>query len=71
MQAGITIKSNTINKCGLYMKFINDSFMIGNARGVQLYQDIAKELPIIDYHCHLDARKYTKIRITIILLSYG
>lgn len=39
------------------MKFINDSFMIGNARGVQLYQDIAKGLPIIDYHCHLDARE--------------
>ncbi|MEX9254476.1 glucuronate isomerase [Pseudenterobacter timonensis] len=39
------------------MSFINDTFMIGNDRGVQLYQEIAKELPVIDYHCHLDARE--------------
>lgn len=38
------------------MSFINDNFMIGNARGVELYRNVAKALPIIDYHCHLDAK---------------
>jgi glucuronate isomerase len=30
--------------------------MINNAPGQRLYSEIAKALPIIDYHCHLDAR---------------
>ena len=30
--------------------------MIANAPGQRLYSEIAKALPIIDYHCHLDAR---------------
>ncbi|HCQ7753175.1 glucuronate isomerase [Citrobacter sp. 50677481] len=38
------------------MGFINDRFMIDNEVGVRLYQDIAKDLPIIDYHCHLEAK---------------
>lgn len=38
------------------MGFINDRFMIGNEVGVRLYQDVAKDLPIIDYHCHLEAK---------------
>jgi len=38
------------------MGFINDRFMIGNEVGARLYLDIAKDLPIIDYHCHLDAK---------------
>ncbi|WP_145504103.1 glucuronate isomerase [Yersinia vastinensis] len=38
------------------MDFINDHFMIGNEVGVRLYQDVAKDLPIIDYHCHLEAK---------------
>ncbi len=39
------------------MKFINDSFMINNEPGRKLYRDYAKALPVIDYHCHLDARE--------------
>lgn len=39
------------------MDFINDRFMIDNEVGVRLYQDVAKDLPIIDYHCHLDAKE--------------
>ncbi|WP_152081000.1 glucuronate isomerase [Enterobacter oligotrophicus] len=39
------------------MSFINDNFMIGNATGLRLYQNVAKNLPIIDYHCHLDAKE--------------
>lgn len=38
------------------MDFINDHFMIDNEVGVRLYQDVAKDLPIIDYHCHLEAK---------------
>ncbi|HDT6599531.1 TPA: glucuronate isomerase, partial [Raoultella ornithinolytica] len=35
------------------MSLINNSFMITNAPGQRLYSEIAKALPIIDYHCHL------------------
>ncbi len=35
------------------MGIINDSFMFSNETGKQLYFDYAKDLPIIDYHCHL------------------
>ncbi|QIZ50475.1 glucuronate isomerase [Dickeya zeae] len=38
------------------MSLINDNFMIGNPTGIALYQQVARDLPIIDYHCHLDAR---------------
>ncbi|TCW08639.1 glucuronate isomerase [Raoultella sp. BIGb0138] len=39
------------------MTLINKNFMINNEYGVRLYNDIAKDLPIIDYHCHLDAKE--------------
>lgn len=39
------------------MKFINDSFMINNEAGRKLYREQAKDLPVIDYHCHLDAKE--------------
>lgn len=39
------------------MKFINDSFMINNESGRKLYRELAKDLPVIDYHCHLDAKE--------------
>ncbi|VDR27089.1 Uronate isomerase [Raoultella terrigena] len=38
------------------MALINERFMISNDRGVKLYNDMAKNLPIIDYHCHLEAK---------------
>lgn len=38
------------------MSFINSSFMIANEPGLRLYNEVAKSLPIIDYHCHLDAK---------------
>lgn len=38
------------------MSFINDRFMINNEVGCELYSDVAKSLPVIDYHCHLDAK---------------
>jgi glucuronate isomerase len=39
------------------MSFINDRFMINNEPGYKLYTEVAKSLPIIDYHCHLDAKE--------------
>ncbi len=35
------------------MGIINDNFMLYNQTGKRLYEDYAKNLPIIDYHCHL------------------
>lgn len=39
------------------MSFINDRFMINNEVGCELYSKVAKSLPVIDYHCHLDAKE--------------
>lgn len=36
------------------MSFINDDFMLTGASAAKLYHEYAEELPIIDYHCHLD-----------------
>ena len=35
------------------MGIINDDFMLNNKTGKELYFDFAKDMPIIDYHCHL------------------
>lgn len=51
---GMRSKSDIVY--GVFMSLINNSFMINNAPGQRLYSEIAKALPIIDYHCHLDAR---------------
>ena len=34
-------------------KFLDDNFLLQNKTAQQLYHDFAKEMPIIDYHCHL------------------
>ena len=39
------------------MKFIKDNFMLKNKTGYDLYHKYAQELPIIDYHCHLDPKQ--------------
>ena len=33
--------------------FITDNFLLQNDRAVELYHSYARDLPIIDYHCHL------------------
>lgn len=38
------------------MSLINDCFMINNRPGQWLYKEIAKTQPIIDFHCHLEAK---------------
>ncbi len=35
------------------MSFINDDFMLRTETAKKLYNDYAKDMPIIDYHCHL------------------
>ena len=38
------------------MGIINDSFMLKNETAKKLYEEFAKDLPIIDYHCHLSPK---------------
>ncbi|KAA3635447.1 MAG: glucuronate isomerase [Bacteroidetes bacterium] len=33
--------------------FLDDNFLLENTTAEQLYHEFAKELPILDYHCHL------------------
>ena len=35
------------------MPFINDEFCLNNQAASRLYHEYAKDMPIIDYHCHL------------------
>ena len=39
------------------MSFINDDFMLKNETAKRLYHEFAKNLPIIDYHCHIPPEK--------------
>jgi glucuronate isomerase len=34
-------------------KFLDENFLLNTATGQRLYHNYAKEMPIIDYHCHL------------------
>ncbi len=38
------------------MSFINDNFMLQNETAKKLYNDYAKDMPIIDYHCHISPK---------------
>src|ERR1700709_1568947 len=37
--------------------FLDEDFLLGTKAAQQLYHDYAKEMPIIDYHCHLAAQQ--------------
>ncbi len=37
--------------------FITENFLLQNDRAVELYHQFARDLPIIDYHCHLPPRQ--------------
>lgn len=39
------------------MKFITDDFMLKTETSKKLYHEYAKNLPIIDYHCHLNPKQ--------------
>lgn len=38
------------------MAFIHEDFMLKNSVGKKLYHEYAKDMPIYDYHCHLDPK---------------
>src|SRR3954447_14096004 len=38
-------------------KFLDDNFLLSNDTAVRLYHDYAKQMPIIDYHCHLSPQE--------------
>lgn len=40
--------------------FINDSFLLGSNKAQHLYDTYAKDLPIVDYHCHLSPEEIAK-----------
>lgn len=40
--------------------FINDNFMLQNDKAIKLYNQYAKEMPIYDYHCHLDPQQISE-----------
>ena len=35
------------------MSFIHEDFLLQSATARRLYHEVAEQLPIIDYHCHL------------------
>ena len=44
-------------------KFMDEDFLLDNDTAKRLYFDYAAPLPIIDYHCHIDARQiYEDVR---------
>ncbi|KKK33593.1 glucuronate isomerase [Mesobacillus campisalis] len=38
-------------------KFMDENFLLNNETAVRLYHNYAKEMPIIDYHCHLSPKE--------------
>lgn len=38
-------------------KFMDENFLLDNETAIKLYHNFAKEMPIIDYHCHLNPRE--------------
>ena len=39
------------------MSYIKDDFLLENKTAVRLYETYAKDMPIIDYHCHLPEKQ--------------
>ena len=37
-------------------KFMDDNFLLENEVSKKLYHEYAKDMPIFDYHCHLNTR---------------
>jgi glucuronate isomerase len=38
-------------------KFMDDDFLLSNETAVKLFHNYSKEMPIIDYHCHLNPKE--------------
>ncbi len=39
------------------MQFLSENFLLTNKTAEKLYFEYAKDMPIIDYHCHIDPRE--------------
>ncbi|MBE6089473.1 MAG: glucuronate isomerase [Clostridium beijerinckii] len=37
--------------------FMDENFLLSNQTAIELYHNYAKNLPIIDYHCHIDPKE--------------
>ncbi|MFX3634322.1 MAG: glucuronate isomerase [Candidatus Pristimantibacillus sp.] len=37
--------------------FLDDNFLLKSETAIRLYHEVAKDLPIIDYHCHLNPQQ--------------
>jgi glucuronate isomerase len=44
------------------MTFIHDDFLLDTAQAKVLYHDYAKDMPIVDYHCHLPPEQVAENR---------
>lgn len=44
------------------MGIINDNFLLKSETARQLYNDYAKDMPIIDYHCHINPKEIAENR---------
>ena len=40
-------------KDSVMKKFLDENFLLTNKTAEKLYHEYAKDMPIIDYHCHL------------------
>lgn len=38
-------------------KFMDENFLLSNQTAINLYHNYAKDMPIIDYHCHIDPKE--------------
>lgn len=38
-------------------KFMDENFLLNSQAAIELYHDYAEQMPIIDYHCHLDPKE--------------
>ncbi|MCT6900630.1 MAG: glucuronate isomerase, partial [Bifidobacterium sp.] len=39
------------------MAFLDDDFLLGTQLSRELFHDVAENLPLVDYHCHLHAKE--------------
>jgi len=59
---GLSFTQENINKTTM-AEFIHENFLLENKTAVKLYHDFAKDMPIIDYHCHLSPKDIAENRI--------
>lgn len=40
--------------------FMDENFLLSSSTSIKLYHQYAENMPVIDYHCHLDAKEITE-----------